>query len=496
MSEYKVSVKWNKQVYNDITVNVDDPPEVFKGQLFTLTDVLPEKQKIIYKGKILDNEDWDKFPIKQGAKIIMMGTREEMMLRKTTTETKFIEDITEESRELLMQPAAGLFNIGNTCYMNSVIQMMRTIPEVRQMFLTIAQFGNNAEDNLMKSLKGVFENIVNKNVSYHPVLFHKLLCTLQPMYDERVNGVPIQHDANELFVYLLNILDRRIGNYQGPHVISEFTKKFLGTKFQVQLNCEETGEKSEMSEFEIQMSCFINEDVKYLFSGLRTKMNEMIEKHSEIENKNLMFKKTKLIDRLPAYLSIQLVRFFYKEKVNKSVKILKDIKFPMDLDLYQLCSENLQQKLLPARQLSEERKNDQLNRKVSEILTANDQNNGEQTSEDGDDKFEEFSFPDDVGSSNSAQYELIAVITHKGRERSQGHYMAWTKQEDGKWLMFDDEHVVKVQESDILRLSGGGDYHMAYTLLYGPKKLLKLPKKLPINSTTTKLDEEMKTDEI
>ena len=36
-----------------------------------------------------------------------------------------------------------------------------------------------------------------------------------------------------------------------------------------------------------------------------------------------------------------------KEAVN--AKILKDVKFPMLLDVYELCSEELQQKLLPMR---------------------------------------------------------------------------------------------------------------------------------------------------
>lgn len=40
-----------------------------------------------------------------------------------------------------------------------------------------------------------------------------------------------------------------------------------------------------------------------------------------------------------------------------------------------------------------------------------------------------------------------------------------------EWLMFDDDEVSPVSSEDILRLSGGGDWHCAYVLLYGPRIL-------------------------
>lgn len=55
------------------------------------------------------------------------------------------------------------------------------------------------------------------------------------------------------------------------------------------------------------------------------------------------------ISRLPAYLPIQMVRFYYKEDKKLSAKILKDVKFPIVLDVYELCTPELQAKLKPAR---------------------------------------------------------------------------------------------------------------------------------------------------
>ncbi|KAF2344043.1 hypothetical protein FHG87_025201, partial [Trinorchestia longiramus] len=51
---------------------------------------------------------------------------------------------------------------------------------------------------------------------------------------------------------------------------------------------------------------------------------------------------------------------------------------------------------------------------------------------------------------------------------------AWVRFRDGHWLKCDDDEVSAVTDEEILRLSGGGDWHCAYMLLYGPRPL-KVP---------------------
>lgn len=64
----------------------------------------------------------------------------------------------------------------------------------------------------------------------------------------------------------------------------------------------------------LQLSCFISQDVKYLQTGLRQRLEEKLTKRSELLGRDAVYTKTSRINRLPAYLTIQLVRFFYKEK--------------------------------------------------------------------------------------------------------------------------------------------------------------------------------------
>lgn len=68
-----VNVKWQKEKY---VVEVDTfvPPLLFKTQLFTLTQVLPERQKVVVAGRTLGDETWDGINIKENMTIMMMGS--------------------------------------------------------------------------------------------------------------------------------------------------------------------------------------------------------------------------------------------------------------------------------------------------------------------------------------------------------------------------------------------------------------------------------------
>lgn len=46
---------------------------------------------------------------------------------------------------------------------------------------------------------------------------------------------------------------------------------------------------------------------------------------------------------------MQFVRFQYKGREGINAKVLKDIKFPIDFDAFELCSTELQEKLVPMR---------------------------------------------------------------------------------------------------------------------------------------------------
>ena len=56
-----------------------------------MTGVQPERQKVMLKGAILDNNGWDKVKLRDNAMVLMMGTKDEDMPTKPVEATKFIE---------------------------------------------------------------------------------------------------------------------------------------------------------------------------------------------------------------------------------------------------------------------------------------------------------------------------------------------------------------------------------------------------------------------
>jgi hypothetical protein len=75
-----------------------------------------------------DDTEWSKLALKDGATFMLMGTSDPLPVQPTT-KTVFVEDLAPEKD--LGHPG-GLVNLGNTCYLNSTIQYLRAVPELRQ----------------------------------------------------------------------------------------------------------------------------------------------------------------------------------------------------------------------------------------------------------------------------------------------------------------------------------------------------------------------------
>lgn len=73
---FAVKVKWGKELFNNVEANTDDDPIVFKAQLFALTGVQPERQKVMLKGTTLKDNDWGNIKLTDvSTRIRNSGTR-------------------------------------------------------------------------------------------------------------------------------------------------------------------------------------------------------------------------------------------------------------------------------------------------------------------------------------------------------------------------------------------------------------------------------------
>ena len=74
---------------------------------------------------------------------------------------------------------------------------------------------------------------------------------------------------------------------------------------------------------------------------------------------------------------------------------------------------------------------------------------------------------------DTGHYQLIAVVTHKGRSADGGHYVGWVHQSGDDWFQYDDDIVSTVKTDEILALRGGGDWHTAYLCIYRKLEVTK-----------------------
>jgi len=166
-------------------------------------------------------------------------------------------------------------------------------------------------------------------------------------------GTYRQQDANECWSELLKMLQQKLQAIEGKGSASysSFIEQYFGGTFDSEMKCVEAPEEEvkRSSENFLQLSCFISTDVKYMHSGLKLRLTEQITKRSISLDRDAQYTKQSLISRLPAYLTINFVRFQYKSKEGVNAKVLKDIKFPIEFDAFDLCTPELQQKLVPMR---------------------------------------------------------------------------------------------------------------------------------------------------
>jgi len=434
------------------------------------------------KGKTLKGE-WTGFPVKTGMTLLLMGSAD-VLPDEPVKKTQFVEDMKEGEVAGGATFSAGLTNMGNTCYMNATIQCLKNVPELQaglDSYSGRLDFGSimtNPSEAITVSLRDLYK-LMDKAQSVPPIIFLQVLHTVFPHFAEKgEGGVYQQQDANECWTQMVRMLQTRLPalpstsseQVNGAGKASSLVDQCLGLDFKSTLKCDEAeGEpSSESTERLYQLSCFISADVKYLHTGLRLRLKETVTKHSTTLERDASYTKTSAITRLPSNLAIQFVRFFYKEKEKINAKILKDIKFPLMLDVYDLCDADLQAKLVPMREKFKEQEDKEAEQKAK----AKSKESMEVDEKERKTKELPSSFPGDMCSNNSGYYELSAVLTHKGRSSSSGHYVGWVRWKGDDWLMYDDDNVTPVKSADVLKLSGGGDWHSAYVLMYSTRKLI------------------------
>jgi ubiquitin carboxyl-terminal hydrolase 14 len=531
----------------DVEVDTSSTGEVLKYQLFSLTGVEPERQKILVKGgQLKDDADMSKLGLKAGQVIMMMGTPGDGggAIVRPTEKVKFLEDMTEaEAAQQLGATPAGLVNLGNTCYLNSTLQALRSIPELQD---ALGKHKHTSmteipQLDLTNQLKDLFKEMSETQNGMPPFTFLNALRMAFPQFAERSKKGEgyAQQDAEEAWSQIVSQLRQKLkwgapteGETAGA---SSFVDKYMSGAFSSTLECDdpaarEGGEQpTHANEPFLKLNCHIDGQTAHLRDGLVNGLSEKIEKRSEVLGRDVTYTKTSKISRLPKYLTVHFVRFFWKRDVQKKAKIMRKVTFPHELDAVEFCTDELRKALVPVRDKVREVRKDEEDverarkrrkknpNQEEELPEEKDKNKKDSkkpaTSADGDVEMAESFKTDaeweaekdaalleakkelnalidpelrkDEGANQSGIYELRAVVTHQGASADSGHYTAYVKktgpkdpvtgkigEEDGNWWWFNDDKVSEVTSDKIDALAGGGESHSALILLY---KAIPLP---------------------
>jgi len=336
----------------------------------------------------------------------------------------------------------------------------------------------NLNTQLVVSAKQMYQDLDSKGESFPPYAFVQTLRMVHPTFDETDNqGRHLQQDSEECF----NIITQAFKNANMKIEIAGEEKNLVSHLFDIDLEVTYTNTQSEEEEKTVthekqnKLFCHIDNQskpVNHLIDGLSVSLIGEQEKFSEVTQSNCIYRKEQKINNLPPYLVVNMVRFFWKKesvtagtKAGKS-KILRNVSFPMVLDVYDLCSDTLKESLNHGRKfeakLREEYDEKMLTGKTIddkmdvdkpvEAAKTEDVNMEEEKVEKPEEekkeagsattkkpKVKEASIKDHIVyrdhgvGLDTGKYQLLGVVTHKGRTADGGHYIGWIHSTEDEW---------------------------------------------------------------
>jgi ubiquitin carboxyl-terminal hydrolase 14 len=446
-SSVPLTVKWKKEVFENVSVDLSALVAELKVQLFSLSGVAPEKQKLILGGKTLkDDHSLEISGIKQGSVLQMMGNAAETWV-KPDVQVTFVEDLSaSQQAAVLARVPAGLSNLGNTCYMAATLQSLRSVPEltaglkqyhdahagltlgfegflvgcrllpqyqeiadepqqvahvIKTMYPPARAWGQNDPNQVITAAAGaLYKELDKSGEPIEPYAFHSALQRAFPQFGETDSaGRFMQQDADECFNSFLTAA--------GTQLAGGLVDNLFGIRQQVILTNAETDAEPPVTMYEqtLNLMCHIEEKdpCSSLTVGLINSTKGSVEKHSALIGRNCVYSRSLRIANLPPFLAVKFVRFQYDSATQKKKKILRQVAYPAILDVTPIVTDQLRSVIEQKRRKVSEQED---KRKQVLLSVAPADAAAEAVGADEPDEADALSSP-------TGHYELVGLVCHK-----------------------------------------------------------------------------------
>ncbi|TPX70357.1 hypothetical protein SpCBS45565_g01777 [Spizellomyces sp. 'palustris'] len=425
--------------------------------MFGLVKDASDDMVIIAYARAATNQPQKERELKEALKSIAIARDSSVLQHFLETGQHFVQEAAPMGVSVKDLPA-GMQNIGNTCYLNSLLQLYFTIRPLRDAVIDFKPeiFSGEQEQKRQRSaefvqqLQSLFTDLIwTDTASVEPP---KRLAEIA-LNNENLFGQ--QQDIGESMDNILDLLETALVAFD---VQTNLVKRlFFGKTKQTLRYSNPTGEPNTSCKSE-EFSHLIVEVKEDLYTALDAYFET-----TQVDLEGKEAQKELFILEAPPILTVQIRRVKYDREKKQAYKSNEYLRYhkTIYLDRYHAeCREGrVGNHVLGDNPMEHDGDNDptaQDDGVSGQATMLPNQENGLQTD------IGEVTSSADM---NQLEYKLHAVFIHLG-EASFGHYWIYIyDEENDRWLKFDDSVVSKVSESDVFSDTTGSTAN-AYALIY------------------------------